>query len=249
MRATALLAIAFAVGVSGTVGAQTELRRGTWYRFETRDPVMVGRSPMRLFDQYHWIDANYARSNGATVEPAQPGLEDRALRINSGLALRIGDHQILRLFDQPEVMSEAGPILHRFEAWLSGPRFYVVSVTCIECSMTYLIDARDGSLVDISRPPTISPNGQLGAVSLLEFPVSYSPPMVIDFRSHPPKFHHAPGYPNCEKRTQPPDLRPTAVWLDDTHIRFEGRTIHDDGSTARQVLRIIDDRLEWDCGS
>jgi hypothetical protein len=250
MRA-AILAIALAVGIAGAATAQTDPPVGkAWHKFETPGVAMVGRSPMRLYEQWHWIDIGYVRSMGVTVEPALPGLEDRALKIDSGLALKIGDHHILRLVEQPEVMSEAGPIRHLFRAWLSQPRFYVVQVGCNECAVTYLIDERDGSVADIMVPPLMSPSGQLGLLWAQDFMGGAwaGPPIVIDFRSHPPAFRSAPGFPNCEKRERASTLRATPVWIDDATIKFDGPApMPGDDPKALQMLRLSDGRVEWDC--
>jgi hypothetical protein len=249
MRAATLLVIVASWGAAWSAAAQTN-QQAPVLNFETPSLSMIGRSLMRLFEQHHWIDVAYVRSIGVKVEAALPGLDDRALRIDSGLALRIDGHRILRLFDQPEVRSEAGPITHIFRTWLSGPRFYVVSVSCNECAVTYLIDERDGRVADIIVPPLMSPSGQFGVLWELNFMGGGwpGPPAIIDFRSHPPVIRSVVGFPNCEQRPIPARLRATPVWVDESRITFDGGpALPSDDPNTKQVLRVIAGKPEWEC--
>jgi hypothetical protein len=251
VRAAALLALAFAATTAGSAIAQPDQAPEriplTFASPSVSSTIFRSRVHLlknRLFDIAHLRDL------GTRVEAGPTELGDRVLRFDSSLLLKIDGGQVLQLVDEPRLTSEAGPIIHTFEAWLPGPRFYVVSVTCNECALTYLIDARDGKVADVTLPPMMSPSGQLGVVWTQDFMggIFSGPPFLVDFRSHPPVARTAPGYPNCEKRAWPTNLRLSPVWTDETHIRFEGGTpMHDDDPNARQVLKIVDGKLEWDC--
>ncbi len=247
MKYAALLAFTLASIAAGSSVAQTEKHlENQQLKFETPTQSMIGRSPMRLFKQYNWIDIAYVRSMGVKVEPALPGLDDRAVYVGSGLALKIDDDQILHIFDQPEVMSEAGPIVHKLQAWLPGPRFYVVTVFCTECHMTYLIDARTGAVSDIGAPAILSSDNQLGLVYRPDMLSGDVGPFLIDFRSDPPVRIDVPPSPNCENRNSQPMLMSTPVWLDNSHVRFSGaRQPGDEG--AKQLLRIDSGVPKWEC--
>jgi hypothetical protein len=207
---------------------------------------LVSKSAMLLLGTT-WPDANFAKWSGFEFKAAQPGLEDKAVWVGSNLALRIDGGRVLYLFNAPIGNYEGGPSVHRFAAWLTGPRFYVVTVTCNECHITYLIDARDGTVRDIGAPPLVSPNGQLGLVYWPDMESGDVGPYILDFRSYPPARIDIPGLPNCESRPQAGMLRTTAVWIDDTRVKFEGRGRTPDTDDATQLLQIANGQGTWQC--
>lgn len=202
---------------------------------------------MLLIQQSNWVDIPYVTSMGIAVRAVAPGLEDRVLQVGSALVLKIDGGRILRLLDLPDLITETGPVIHRFIAWLPGPRFYLVNIPGIHVFTTLLIDARDGKVADIELPPLMSPNGEIGLIWMLNFLDGNVGPTLIDFRHHPPGQHFV-GEPNCEKRDKPYLLRPTAVWQNDQTVIFEGTSgMPDQDRNAKQVLRVVDGKGQWQC--
>jgi hypothetical protein len=207
-------------------------------------PGPVIKSAMMLA-RLQWPDASFTQWSGFDFKPAQAGLEDRAVWAGTSLALRIDDDRVLYIFDSPWGF-EGGPSRHRFEAWLPGPRLYVVSVSCSECHVTYLIDARDGAVSEIGGTPVLSPSGRYGMVYVWDAMGGVSP-YLLDFGAHPPIRLGVPPGPNCENQTPSRILRAKPRWLDDSHVTFEGEPRTDDKDAAKQLLRIVDGKPEWEC--
>jgi len=218
------------------------------------------KSPMLLLEGRWQDDLPLIRSRGVTAEPALPGLGDRALHIGSMLVLRIDNNRTLRIFDLPDLTTETGPSIHRFMAWLSQPRLYAVSVTCNECAdWVYLIDASDGSVAFVQDVPRLSPSGQYGLLWYGHNSLGgVFWPALLDFRSRPFSYLAIPDAPACARGHQAVrpagsawsiEVRPTATWIDDSHIAFEGKLSlpgpPDPG--GRQILRVVDGRAEWQC--
>ena len=86
--------------------------------------ALTFNSPMLLLQSGWPDDLPLIRSRGVTAEPALPGLGDRALRIGSMLVLRIDGNRTLRIFDLPDLTTEVGPSIHRFQAWLGTASRY-----------------------------------------------------------------------------------------------------------------------------
>lgn len=222
--------------------------------------AMTFNSPMLLLEGGWQDDLRLIRSRGVTAEPALPGLGDRALQIGSMLVLKIDGNRTLRIFDLPDLTGELGPSIHRFQAWLPQPRLYAVSVTCNECAKSvYLIDARDGSVAFVQGVPKLSPSGQYGLLWHGHNSLGgVFWPALLDFRSRPFSYFGIPDAPDCARGHQAArpaghwpsmEVRPSATWLDDSHIAFEGKLglpgPPDPG--GRQILRLVDDRAEWQC--
>jgi hypothetical protein len=178
---------------------------------------------------------------------ALANIQDRTLRYNGMLQLRIDGRRILRIFDIPHQMREAGGSIHRFEGWLPVPRMYAVSVSCFECHVAYLIDARDGSVRNIGHAPIMSPSGQLGFVWTPDFLSGSVGPYLIDFRSYPPVFVSAPERPNCGGSIESTLPRPEVIWLDESRIEFTGSysLTTPERAGGRQTLRFVNGKLEW----
>jgi hypothetical protein len=63
---------------------------------------------------------------------------------------------------------------------------------------------------------------------------------IIDFTADSPKVIEVSGGPRCAGAA-PVTLGPKPVWVDDSHVRFEG------GSNAKQLLRIGAGKADWQC--
>jgi hypothetical protein len=194
--------------------------------------ALTFKSPMLLLESGWNDDLRLIRSRGVTA--ALPGLGERALQI--------------------------GSMFHRFQAWLPQPRLYAVSVICNECAeWVYLIDARDGSVAFVQDVPKLSPSGQYGLLWYGHNSLAgVFRPALLDFRSRPFSHFGIPDAPDCARGHQAArpagqwpsmEVRPSATWLDDSHIAFEGKLSlpgpPDPG--GRQILRLVDDRAEWQC--
>lgn len=174
-------------------------------------------------------------------------LANLAFKRGATLTLKIdGDRQLL-MFDV-EGTSVTERVYHTYGGWLAGPRFHVVNVGFFNTYSSYLIDARDGSVLNIEYSPVLSPSGQLAIVWVQDFMNGPVGPTFIVFRSRPPKFAVPPAKPTCDGRT-PTFLRPTAAWLDDSRIEFVGSYpgLQPEQFSGKQVLRLVDGKPEWEC--
>jgi len=174
---------------------------------------------------------------------------DPAVKVNETLILKIdGDRQLFIYDVNPGGWETKRQ--HRYVGWLAVPRFYVVDVSYADMASTYLIDARDGSVREIGAHPVLSPSGQLGIVwqqNFKDWPVG---PYFIDFRAHPPTVIGVPDGPNCESRPVRSSLRSFAVWIDDSHVRFDRGNVSllpGDDPNAKQMLKIVDGKPQWQC--
>ena len=54
--------------------------------------------------------------------------------------------------------------------------------------------------------------------------------------------------PDCTGAGPNSFLRPTPVWIDDSHVTFEGVSPQPgDNPDTKQLLRIVDGKAEWEC--
>jgi len=246
MRSAILLLACLWLGTLPTAFAQTDSGvNDRLNKLETPPTKIVVKSLMHLVEQT-LPTPDFAQWSGFDYKPALPGLDDKAVWVGSNLLLKIDDGRVLYVFNSPFGNYEGGPSVHTFDAWLPGPRFYVVSVSCNECHITYLIDARDGKVRDIGAPPILSPNGQIGIVWRPDMESGDVGPFFIDFRSYPPIGIDVPIGPKCGNR-EPSWLRQTAIWIDDSRVRFEGAARRSQDEGMKQQLRIVDGRAQWEC--
>ena len=106
--------------------------------------------------------------------------------------------------------------------------------------MAYLVvgAGRPHDLVS-TAPPVLSPSGRQ-AVALVSNLMSGVDLEMIDLGRNPPTV--AQGRRRCRPAAAPgPNsfLRPIPVWIDDTHVTFEGESpLPDDNPNTKQLLRI-----------
>ena len=126
-------------------------------------------------------------------------------------------------------------------------RYYVVAVGLYEDSMAYLISERDGRTTRVAAPPVLSPSGR-HAVALLSNLMSGVDLNVIDMTADPPKVLEVSTMPACAGAGPNSFPRPKPVWVDDSHVRFEGVSPQPgDNPNTKQLLRIGAGTAEWEC--
>jgi len=186
------------------------------------------------------------RISDAAVLATVPGIASRA---GSVLRLKLADNRMFKLTDCTE-----GPAcedyrfrLHRLAAWWPAPRYYVVSVQLIEGAVGYLVSERDGHILETTAPPVLSPSGR-SAVALTSDLMQGVELQLIDLNRTPPTLTKIEEFPVCAGADANSFLRPKPVWVDDTHVRFEGKSANpDDKPNTKQLLKIVGGKTAWEC--
>jgi|LNFM01.1.fsa_nt_gb hypothetical protein len=176
------------------------------------------------------------------------GLPDRAFRTSTSLHLQLDGGRSVQIVDIP------GPCLppevcrsHKLIAWWPKHRLYVVDVSMHEARQAYLISARDGGVTKVSAPPTLSPSGQY-AIAWEASPLIGNPMELIDLKADPLRVLEVASKPACPGTGRYDLIRPDPVWLDDERVAFTGKSQSNaDDPNAKQVLRIVDGKPEWEC--
>jgi len=178
-------------------------------------------------------------------------LRDRAYRNGIVLQLKLDNDRSLKLIDETNLGNTcdgyAGCRKHRLLGYWPKHRQYVVDVDLWEGGDTYLVSARDGRLLRVGSPPILSPSGEyaIGVDNSIAYPNGGLE--LIDLRKHPPTGIRLPALPSCSGAKPQLWLRPDPRWLDETRIIFEGSPIAPIDPDAKQVLRIVDGKPEWEC--
>jgi hypothetical protein len=177
---------------------------------------------------------------------AVPG---RAFREGPILRLKLQDNRTLKVTDcDDQDACEADRFRkHRLAAWWPALGYYVVAVGLYEDSMAYLISERDGRTTQVAALPVLSPSGHR-AVALQSNLMSGVELNVIDMTADPPKVLEVSAMPACAGAGPNSFLRPKPVWIDESHVRFEGVSPQPgDNPNTKQLLRIGDGTTEWEC--
>ncbi len=176
-------------------------------------------------------------------------IPDRALRDGPILKLRLQGNRTLKITDcNDQNACEADRFrVHRLAAWWPKLGIYVVFVGLYEESAAYLISERDGRVTRVAAVPVLSPSGNR-AVALQSNLMSGVDLNVIDMTADPPKVLEVSRMPGCAGSGPDSFLRPKPVWIDESHVRFEGTSPQpgDDPGT-RQLLKIGAGTAEWEC--
>lgn len=178
-------------------------------------------------------------------------LRDRAYRNGIVLQLRLDGERSLKFVDNTIVGESCdgydGCRKHRLIGYWPKHRQYVVDVDLWEGRDTYLVSARDARLLRVGSPPLLSPSGEyaIGIDNSIAYPNGGLE--LIDLRKDPPTGIRLPGLPSCPGTKTQYWLRPDPRWLDDTNIIFEGSSIVPIDADAKQLLRIVDGKPEWEC--
>jgi hypothetical protein len=174
---------------------------------------------------------------------------DRAFRDGPILRLKLQDNRSLKITDcNDQDACEADRFrLHRLTAWWPTLRYYVVNVGLYEESMAYLVSERDGRATRLAAVPVLSPSGRR-AVALVSNLMSGMELNLIDLSTDPPKVLEMSEMPVCAGAGPNSFLRPKPVWVDDSHVRFEGVSPQPgDNPNTKQLLRIGAGTAEWQC--
>jgi hypothetical protein len=177
-------------------------------------------------------------------------LRDRAYRNGIVLQLQLDGDRSLKFIDNTSVGESCeghdGCRKHRLIGWWPEHRQYIVDVALWEGREAYLVSARDGRLLRVASPPLLSPSGEYAiALDGVAYPNEGSE--LIDLRQETLKGSRLPRLPNCPGTKPQSWLRPDPRWLDATRIIFEGSSIAPIDPDAKQVLRIVDGKPEWEC--
>jgi len=71
---------------------------------------------------------------------------------------------------------------------------------------------------------------------------------LIDLSRDPATITKIETLPSCAGSSDSSMLRPKPVWIDDTHVRFEGVSpAPGDNPNTKQLLRIVDGKTAWEC--
>ena len=71
---------------------------------------------------------------------------------------------------------------------------------------------------------------------------------LIDLSRTPPTLTKIEEFPACADANVNSFLRPKPVWVDDTHVRFEGKSPNpDDKPNTKQLLKIVGGKTAWEC--
>ena len=182
----------------------------------------------------------------ATVMATVSGM---ASRDGGVLRLKLEGNRTFKLTDCVEQPACDGEKLHwhRLVAWWPKHRTYVVAVGLYEASVAYLISARDGRALVVTAPPVLSPSGRT-AVALVSDLMNGIDLEVIDLSRDPPTVAKVTAMPTCPGFSDSSMLRPKPVWIDETHVRFEGVSpAPGDNPNNKQLLRIVDGKAAWEC--
>ena len=192
-------------------------------------------------------------SRGAPVEMsdvrALATVPGAAARESGVLRLKLAGERTYRLTDCVEQPACDGEKLHvhRLAAWWPKQRTYVVAVTVYEGSVAYLIAERDGRVLETTAPAVLSPSGR-AAVALTSDLMQGLELQFIDLSHNPPTLTKIEEFPSCAGAGPNSFLRPKPVWVDDTHVRFEGVSPNpDDKPNTKQLLRMGDGKAAWEC--
>ena len=176
-------------------------------------------------------------------------LPDRALRDGPILKLKLQGNRTLKITDCNDLDAcEADRFrVHRLAAWWPTPGYYVVRVGLYEDGMAYLVSEKDGRTTQVAAPPVLSPSTH-HAVALQSNLMNGVDLNVIDMTADPPKVLEVTAMPTCAGAGPNSFLRPKPVWVDDSHVQFEGISPQPgDNPKTKQLLRIGAGTTEWEC--
>ena len=175
--------------------------------------------------------------------PASPRATDGVL------SLKLADNRTLKLTDCVEAPAcdDYRLRVHRLVAWWPTQHYFVVSVRLFEGAVAYLVSARDGRVLETTAPPVLSPSGR-AAIALTSDLMAGMELELIDLRRNPPTLAKITNSMPCAGADPNSFLRPTPVWVDGTHVRFDGVSPQPgDLPNTRQLLKIVDGKAVWEC--
>jgi hypothetical protein len=172
-----------------------------------------------------------------------------ASRNGTVLSLKLADNHTFKLTDciEPSGCPTDNVHVHRLVAWWPTQEYFVVAVGLYEGSVAYLVSARTGRTLVTTAAPVLSPSGQ-AAIALTSDLMAGMELELIDLRRDPPILAKITTTPTCKGFGPDTFLRPTPVWIDGSHVRFEGVSPQPgDLPNTRQLLKIVDGNAVWEC--
>lgn len=236
-----LLALVLAAATSGALAQET----GVLPPFITSSIAVVVKEKC-----CEWQGQHVPVPDSADREALEK-LRNRAYRNGIVLQLKLDNDRSSKLIDETNLGHTCdgydGCRRHRLIGYWPRQRQYVVDVDLWEGGDTYLVSARDGRLLRVGSPPILSPSGEyaIGVDNSIAYPNGGLE--LIDLRKDPPTGVRLPALPSCPGAKPQLWLRPDPRWLDETRIIFEGSPIAPIDPDAKQVLRIVDGKPEWEC--
>jgi len=185
------------------------------------------------------------RDSDAAFLATLPGMASRA---GKTLTLKLAGNRSLTLTDCDEPACDGDDTrIHRLVAWWPQHRTYVVAVGLYEESVAYLVAERNGLTLVTTAPPVLSPSGRQ-AIALVSNLMSGVDLEVIDLERDPPTLTKVTTMPDCSGAGPNSFLRPTPVWIDDSHVIFKGVSpLPEDTPDTKQLLRIEGGKASWQC--
>jgi len=186
------------------------------------------------------------RNSDAAVLARLPNL---AAREGNTLRLNLDGDRALRLTDcDPQASCDPDDTrIHRLVARWPNQHLYVVSVALYEEQVAYLVSESDGRALVVTAPPVLSPSGRQ-AIALVSNLMAGIDLEVIDLGRDPPTVAKITTMPGCPGANEASMLRPKPVWIDESHVRFEGVSPQSgDNPHTKQLLRITNGKVAWEC--
>jgi len=194
-----------------------------------------------------------AAPNGKLPDKAEAAvlskLAGQASRDDTILRLKLDGGRSLKVTDcADETACEADRFRkHRLLAWWPEQHLYVVNVALYEGGSAYLISEKDGRTTQVAAPPVPSPSGHY-AVALQSDLMNGVLLQVIDLTATPPKVTEVSDMPTCKGFGKDSFLRPKPVWVDDNHVRFDGKSPQPgDDPNNKELLQIGAGAPKWEC--
>jgi hypothetical protein len=120
-------------------------------------------------------------------------------------------------------------------------------VSLYEDSVAYLVPERDGRTLVVTAPPVLSPSGRQ-AIALTSNLMAGVELQLIDLSRDPATITKIEAMPSCAGSSDSSMLRPKPVWVDESHVRFEGVSpAPGDNPNTKQLLRIEGGKAAWEC--
>ena len=184
------------------------------------------------------------RNPDAAAIARAPGL---AARDGGTLRLKLAGDRSLKLTDCDFDQCPDDPHTHRLVDWWPNHRLYVVLVMLSEEGVVYLVSQADGRTLMVAAPPVLAPSGRL-AVALVSNLMAGVELQILDLTRDPPTVTRVTTMPNCAGSTDSAMLRPKPVWIDDSHVRFDGKSPQPgDNPNTKQLLKIVEGKPAWEC--
>ena len=173
---------------------------------------------------------------------------NRVVRNGKQLRLRLDGNRSLTITscdeEKPDCDGFSRWRSYRFVTYWPAQHYYVVEVGFYEGAGAYLISETDGQVTYVYAPPVISPSGHYAIANDVG---GYGQGLqLIDLRSLLPVVREL-SLPTCSDRKPGESVRKTPVWVDDSHVKFEGLSFPYGPTNSIELLKVSDGKAEWEC--